>query len=222
MAVSDSQLTSITNPVSSHVNISVESLSGWSDFVETRTGSHYHKPEWREVLQDVMQRELCYLTARDDDGHVTGILPIAITRAPLFGQFGISLPYLNYGGPIGVSDEVETALIDHAFSLVDQLRISHMEIRDTKSRIGLATRTDKVCMILDLRSYDTLDDYLASLPAKVRSQVKKSMRNDMAFQSGSTELLTDFYTVFAHHMRDLGTPVYDRRFFFCHLGNIPE
>jgi FemAB-related protein (PEP-CTERM system-associated) len=39
---------------------------------------------------------------------------------------------------------------------------------------------------------------------------------------GGRELLGEFYAVFAHNMRDLGTPVYSRRFFDIVAGAFPE
>jgi len=53
----------------------------------------------------------------------------------------------------------------------------------------------------------------SSLDRKVRNQVRKAEKSGCAVEDGGAELLGDFYKVFAHNMRDLGTPVYARRFF---------
>lgn len=204
------------------ITVSDESLDGWNEFIAKHPSSHYHSLEWREIFKHCMNRELHYLTARTEKKEIVGILPIAITRSKLFGCYGVSLPYVNYGGPIGLADNVESTLIESAFSFVDRWALTHIEIRDTKSRPGFSTRNDKVCMYLDLEGVSTFHDLQQLLPAKVRSQVKKALGNGMSFQFGGIELLGDFYHVFAHHMRDLGTPVYGRELFATILQKFPD
>ncbi len=51
------------------------------------------------------------------------------------------------------------------------------------------------------------------LGAKLRSQIRRADREQPQVVWGGAELLTEFYDVFAVAMRDLGTPVYSRRFF---------
>src|SRR5207248_1050381 len=48
---------------------------------------------------------------------------------------------------------------------------------------------------------------------KVRNQVRKGQKNGLSAQWGGEELLPEFYDVFSHNMRDLGTPVYGRELF---------
>src|SRR5690625_6803666 len=51
------------------------------------------------------------------------------------------------------------------------------------------------------------------LGSKVRAQCKKAERYQPVVRFGSLELLDDFYHVFATNMRDLGTPVYTKKWF---------
>jgi FemAB-related protein (PEP-CTERM system-associated) len=76
---------------------------------------------------------------------------------------------------------------------------------------GWAHRDDKVTMCLKLpQSSDALGKALGS---KRRSQIKRSRREDPDVRFGGAELVADFYDVFSRKMRELGTPVYPRRFF---------
>jgi FemAB-related protein (PEP-CTERM system-associated) len=52
-----------------------------------------------------------------------------------------------------------------------------------------------------------------ALSTKMRTKVRKSLSFGMTVEFGALELLNDFYSVFSQNMRDLGTPVYDRKFF---------
>jgi len=66
-----------------------------------------------------------------------------------------------------------------------------------------------VRMLLDLP--ESASQLLAGLDAKVRSQVKKPVRDGLTAKLGTHELIDDFYLVFAENMRDLGSPVHSRQ-----------
>src|SRR4030095_11692863 len=51
-----------------------------------------------------------------------------------------------------------------------------------------------------------------SFDSKLRSQVRRPQKEGIAVRFGRDQL-DAFYRVFAHHMRDLGTPVQPRRLF---------
>jgi lipid II:glycine glycyltransferase (peptidoglycan interpeptide bridge formation enzyme) len=67
-----------------------------------------------------------------------------------------------------------------------------------------------MCCSMLLPLPHSADKLLASLKAKVRSQVKKPFRDGLTVQSGGRELLDAFYPLFAENMRDLGSPVHAR------------
>jgi FemAB-related protein (PEP-CTERM system-associated) len=52
-----------------------------------------------------------------------------------------------------------------------------------------------------------------AIDRKLRNQVRKAEKGGLTVAHGGAELLDSFYEVFAHNMRDLGTPVYSSRFF---------
>ena len=64
------------------------------------------------------------------------------------------------------------------------------------------------------RAWDGLD-------RKARNQVRKAEKSGLTWRRGGVELLDRFYGVFARNMRDLGTPVYSRRFFEHVLSTFP-
>jgi FemAB-related protein (PEP-CTERM system-associated) len=141
-----------------------------------------------------------------------------------FGRFLVSLPYLNSGGLIlrpsdslpdtAPSVEIIQPLIDRAVQLADELDVKHLELRHEVRFEHPAfnyERTDKVHMRLALPASPEL--LMASFKSKLRSQIKKANENPFEVQFGGQELLADFYKVFAHNMRDLGTPVYSKNLF---------
>jgi lipid II:glycine glycyltransferase (peptidoglycan interpeptide bridge formation enzyme) len=63
-------------------------------------------------------------------------------------------------------------------------------------------------MLLDLPgSSGTL---MKSFKSKLRSQIKKPMKEGLKNKIGSIELIEDFYSVFTVNMRDLGSPVHSK------------
>jgi FemAB-related protein (PEP-CTERM system-associated) len=70
------------------------------------------------------------------------------------------------------------------------------------------THTHKVRMLMDLPS--SSQELMKSFKSKLRSQIKKPIKEGLYSKIGNIELLDDFYDVFALNMRDLGSPVHSR------------
>jgi FemAB-related protein (PEP-CTERM system-associated) len=183
--------------------------------------SHYHLSGWRHLVGEVFGHETWCLRARGRDGTINGVLPLVRLRSRLFGDFLVSMPYFNHGGAIGSSDEVESRLMREATGLAADLGVRHVEFRDSRRREGeYLVREDKVRMVLPLPG--TTEELWRDVGSKVRAQVKRPLREGAGVVRGGPELLPEFYQVFARNMRDLGTPVYGRRFFTSILVRFPE
>lgn len=184
----------------------------WDAFVEAQpAASAYHRFAWRSFFHDVFGLETRYLGAFVD-GELAGVLPLVRQKSPFFGDFLVSLPFFNYGGLLSASAAATDALLTTARELCLRLGSRHVELRhDSALPIDLPARTDKVTMILELPGSG--EALMASLKAKVRSQIKRPEREGIRSFDGGIELVPQFYRVFARNMRDLGTPVYPPRFF---------
>ncbi len=181
----------------------------WDDYVlKQPRGTAYQLFAWRKAVEDAYAFKGQYLMAEDDTG-LCGILPLIDFRVPLLGRTLISLPYCDAGGILAEDDEVEQALLNHACYLAKQQSTEcHLRAVRPMAEAG-ANQTDKVRMLLDLPS--SAAQLLSSLNAKVRSQVKKPVRDGLTVTVGSCELVNDFYRVFAENMRSLGSPVHSRQ-----------
>ncbi|MCI0641942.1 MAG: FemAB family PEP-CTERM system-associated protein [Gemmataceae bacterium] len=195
----------------------------WETFLlkaeETPLSMH---PGWLKVLRRGLGHEPYCLEATEGDS-IRGILPLAFVHSWLFGRFLVSLPYLNYGGPIADDAEVSTLLVDEAVALADKLNVRYLELRDTKALDHPALPnqlTTKVHMRLPLA--DSSDAMWKKLDAKVRNQVRKGQKSDLQVAWGGWDLLPEFYAVFARNMRDLGTPVYGKKLFASIFETFPE
>ena len=184
----------------------------WDAFVADHPrASLYHTWRWSGLPGDVFGFRVHRLAERDASGRVAGVLPLVMQSSAIFGRRLVSLPFFNYGGPLGVSEETERSLLQKAADLARRHRVGTLEVRDTVHRQGFAVRDDKVTVELQLPETPAL--LSKALGSKLRSQVKRADRAGPEVALGGAGLLDDFYPVFATTMRDLGTPVYPRRFF---------
>ncbi len=192
----------------------------WDRFVAASPGAwSAHRHGWQSVIEEAFGHQCHYLVEREEDGVIAGVLPLAHVSSRLFGSYLVSMSCLNYGGVLARSQEVEQELLSRAVNLASDLGASHFELRETKPRDGWPSRTDKVAMELALP--DSHEALLKNVGAKVRSQIKRPLREGANVVQGGAELLDEFYAVFSRNMRDLGTPVYAKRFFALVLEAFP-
>jgi FemAB-related protein (PEP-CTERM system-associated) len=193
----------------------------WDVFVRARTAaSIYLLSGWTLLIRDVFGHEAYFIEARTSTGELRGVLPVVLQKSLLFGGFLTSLPFFNYGGALAEDDQVARSLMEHARSLAQRRRCTYLELRDVTPRRGdWRVRTDKATLLLQLPAdMPTLGKKLGS---KLRSQVKRADRESPRVRVGGAELVGDFYGVFCRTMRDLGTPVYPRRFLEAIAARFP-
>jgi FemAB-related protein (PEP-CTERM system-associated) len=181
----------------------------------------YH-PGWLNVLEKGLGHSPYCLEAVED-GKVRGFLALAFVRSVIFGRFLVSLPYLNYGGPVADDDQISLGLIDLASDLARSLDVNYLELREEQAIEHPAldhTVTEKVHMRLPLP--ETAGALWDGLSAKVRNQVRKGQKSGLTVLWGRDELLPEFHAVFSRNMRDLGTPAYGRSLFREVLRQFPE
>jgi serine/alanine adding enzyme len=193
----------------------------WDRFVARHPhASPYHGWRWRQVFERAFGHETLYLAARDH-GSIVAVLPLVIFNSRIFGRFAVSLPFVNYGGVLARDHASAVFLLQQASALAAERRLAHVELRHTARQFpDLEARTHKVGMLLRLER-DTAKAW-ESLDRKVRNHVRKAQKNQLTSRIGGAELLDRFYGVFARNMRDLGTPVYSRRFFAEVLAAFPD
>jgi FemAB-related protein (PEP-CTERM system-associated) len=185
-----------------------------------RHGSSYHRQGWLRVIRNAFRHQTMYLTA-EADGAIVGVLPLVFFRSRLFGRFTVSVPFVNYGGVLADSPDTERALLARAVDETRRTGGHHLELRhDSQHFPALASKRHKVAM--ELRLETSADAQWQAIDRKLRNQVRKAEKSDLLIQQGGAELLPAFYQVFAHNMRDLGTPVYSATFFREVLATFPD
>lgn len=182
--------------------------------------TQYHQYDWLGVISRSIGHRAIPLAAVSG-GHLAGVLPLVLMDSWLFGRFIVSLPFVNYGGLLGDAEEIERLLWNAAVEIVHDERAAYLEVRHTHPRPFIAQRKQhKVTMILDLAP--TTERQWKAFDPKLRNQIRKADRSGLSARVGGATDLPGFYEVFARNMRDLGTPVYTRRFFEEILNTFPE
>ena len=76
--------------------------AAWDAFVRSQPGwTPFHLYGWRHAIEDTLGHECLYHMATDAGGALHGVLPLVRVRSVLFGHYLVSMPFVNYGGPLG-------------------------------------------------------------------------------------------------------------------------
>lgn len=183
----------------------------WDDFVRAADGwTHFHLHGWKGIMEGVLGHGCPYLAARGEGGELRGVLPLVRVKSLVFGHYLVSMPFLNYGGPLG-DDEAVAALARRAARLAREEGADLMEMRARRELpVELPASHRKITVLRDLpEDPEVLWDDLRS---KVRSQVRKPRKEGVEFRFGHDQV-APFHEVFAHHMHALGTPAQGRDLF---------
>jgi len=189
---------------------------GWDDYVRSKSNSSiYHLWTFKKIIESAFGHDPHYLLAKNQSGSIVGVLPAVEMKSRLFGHFIISQPFFTYGAALFDHESVEKKLIEALIDYARSENVEHIELRSTSPLAALdeklLSKENKVSMVRSLpESSETLWTEIGS---KVRAQVKKAQRYPLEMKFGQSELLNDYYAVFSENMRDLGTPVYAKRFF---------
>jgi FemAB-related protein (PEP-CTERM system-associated) len=184
----------------------------WDAYVEAHPrAAVYHLSAFRGFVEAATGHRARYLTARRG-GAIVGVVPLVELKSLIFGHYFVGLPYFNHCGILADDDEAARALAEAAATEARNVGASHLELRHLgPASLDWPVKTHKDEMFLALP--DTPDALMAGFKSKLRSQIKRPMKDGVTARVGRGELLDAFYDVFAANMRDLGTPVYSRRFF---------
>lgn len=199
---------------SASVNVSLASADDadeWDAYVSTHPGSSFcHLWGWGQLIQEVFGHRPMYLLAREEAGSVDGVLPLVCMRS-LLGRHLVSVPYVNYGGPLGSRAACE-ALTRSARDLAARSGARKLELRSrAPQETELGPSRQKVTVVLPLPS--TVEElWQRTFRAKLRSQIRRAQKEEMEVRFGRDQV-DAFYRVFSRNMRDLGTPVLPRPFF---------
>ncbi len=147
---------------------------------------------------------------------ITAVLPLMQVRSLMFGHTLISSPFCVYGGPLSVDAESGAALDEYCSRALKQTRASAVEYRfrekpDTDSGDSDWHARDDLYVTFRRPILRDEADNLKSIPRKQRAMVRKGIERGLRSESNCD--VATLHAVYAESVRNLGTPVFSRRYF---------
>jgi FemAB-related protein (PEP-CTERM system-associated) len=183
----------------------------WDAFVRSHPdGTFCHLSAWRDAIADGLGHSPRFLLARRS-GQLEAVLPLAEVRSRLFGHNLVSTPGCVYGGPLALNDTARRALVEHACRLAERLGVGTLELRSERpENVDWPTKGDLYVTFRKAIAADD-DSNLKAIPRKQRAMVRKGIK--VGLESEQTTDVDRFYAIYAESVRNLGTPVFPRRYF---------
>lgn len=204
---------------------STHNPESWDHYVRTDPESDYcHLFDWSRVIEKVYHHQPLYLAAVDTGTNkesVCGIFPIFQFRSLGKRPKLVSIPFFDNAGILARTPEIKRMLFLKALGILKNNRCSTLEIRRDKPSVfsdfpiteNLQSKVSTLKVGLKLKLGLTSPEMMLAFRSKLRSQIRKGMKNGLKADVGKEELLGSFYEVFSRNMRDLGSPVHSRKFF---------
>jgi FemAB-related protein (PEP-CTERM system-associated) len=199
--------------MSSKIRIEDSGSAGevWDEYILSHPkGTFFHLIGWQRVLEKTFQYPSFSCVAKRN-GRVCGVLPLFRVKLFPFGHSLISSPLAVYGGICADDPEAGLALLDHARGLADRMGVRYLEFRHLDTFGQMPTKDLYVTFRKEI--YSDPEKNLASIPRKQRRMIRQGEKYGLTAQIGGEELLKDFYRIYSHSVRNLGTPVFPRRLF---------
>ena len=192
----------------------------WNAYVQqSPRASFYHRYEWRAINEQNFGHRSAYFAAVEADV-IVGVFPMVRMKSMLFGNLACSMPFVNYGGPCGDSEEIERQLLEAGERQADEWGVDYLEIRSQRRLSDRYPCSEhKVSMTIALAPDP--DTIFAAFKAGQRAEIRRAYNKGFTVRFGR-ELIADFYTVLSESWRDLGTPIYRIDYLKSILAALPE
>ncbi len=190
----------------------------WDAFVIAQPGgTFFHLAAWKGVIERAFGHTAHYLMA-EQDGVITGVLPLVHVRSRLFGNALVSNPFCVYGGPLAADRESAEALTAQACALMQSTGVPVLEYRFQEPPAmaldagdGWVSRADDLYVTFRKPIVADADANLKAIPRKQRAVVRKGIQNALTVEV--EDGVDNLHRVYAQSVRNLGTPVFSRRYF---------
>lgn len=185
-------------------------FSRWNAFVANcPEATFFHRPEWQTILRDVFRHDTYFLYV-EQDGEISGILPLAHVKSILFGNALVSLPFTVYAGIAATSTEAVSALEEAAQDLARELGVEHLEFRNLAPRHA-EWPTQDLYVTFRKQIFPDADANMKAIPRKQRAMVRKGINNGLISQVDPSS--DRFFSLFASNVHRHGTPALPKKYF---------
>ncbi|WP_020485041.1 FemAB family XrtA/PEP-CTERM system-associated protein [Methylomonas sp. MK1] len=182
----------------------------WDHYVMAAVdGSFFHLSAWQQVIKQAFGHDTYYFYA-EQDGEITGILPLTHVNSLLFGNSLVSNAFCVYGGIVASNDEAFAALQTKAQELARELGVDSLEMRNRQQKHP--DWPHKELYVTFRKELDPdVEKNLNAIPRKQRAMVRAGIK------AGLTSVIDDnverLYRAYSESVRNLGTPVFPKKYF---------
>lgn len=187
-------------------------LDRWEAFVARLPESNFfHRAGWKDVIEKAFRQRTRYMIAERDSA-IVGVLPLVEIKSRLFGHALISTAFSIGGGVAALDDEAAEALDEAAISLLKSSKADYLEYRRPVRAHSDWVQKKDLYANFSRPMLEDADEDLLQIPRKQRAVVRKALKNEM-LAVRIDESVDDFYRLYSLNVRNLGTPVFSKRFF---------
>jgi FemAB-related protein (PEP-CTERM system-associated) len=180
----------------------------WDAFVRTSPhGTPFHLIAWKRAVEDTFGHRAHYLMATEER-RIKGVLPLFEVRGLTGGKALVSVPYAVYGGVCAVSQQARQALVDAAARLGQERGAAYVELRQ-RDDLGLALPTKALYFTFSRAISKDEEENLLAIPRKQRRMTRQGLKHGLRAEIGRDHFDL-FYEIYAHSLRNLGSPVFPR------------
>jgi len=195
------------------VELNLDDAARWDAFVrEHPDATFFHLAGWKRVLDSAFGHK-AYLLAAMRGREVRGVLPLTDLRNRLFPRALVSNAFCVYGGPLAMDAEARDRLDEAAVKLGVRLDVTHLEYRLRRPLHDDWSRRDDLYATFRKPIGADHDANMKAIPRKQRAMVRKAIAGGLV--SEIDDRVDTFYRLYAVSLRNLGTPVFARRYLRC-------
>jgi len=184
----------------------------WERFVEAHPrATLFHRLAWRRAVRRAFPGHRPRYLLATEGSEVRGVLPLFSSPTLRLRRALISTSYAVYGGICAEDAEARDRLLEAAGRLAGREGADYLELRNLESLPGLPVKDLYVTFRLELPADP--ERLLASIPRKRRRMIRQGLKQGFRVTiDRDPENLRAFHHVYAHSVRNLGSPVFPLRF----------
>jgi FemAB-related protein (PEP-CTERM system-associated) len=185
--------------------------AAWEGFVEdSPLATFFHRAGWKRVIEKAFAHRTFYLVARRR-GRICGIFPLTQVKSLLFGHSMISNAFCIHGGPVSDDESTTEALRNEAIRIAGELKAGCIESRGAAASGPPWQSRSGLYFIFRRPLAADVEANLKAIPHTRRRMIRVARDNGLS--SVVDETVDRLHHVYAESVRQLGTPVFARRYF---------
>ncbi|MFI3187915.1 MAG: FemAB family PEP-CTERM system-associated protein [Methylococcaceae bacterium] len=182
----------------------------WDSYVQQSSeATFFHQAGWKDVIETAFGHKTYFLYA-ENNGEITGLLPLVQVNSLLFGNTLVSTAFCVYGGIVANDEQTYLELDKEACRLAVELGVDCLEMRNRVQKTP--ERPYKELYVTFRKELDAdIEKNMQAIPRKQRAMVRKGI------EAGLTSSIDDgvdrLHLAYSESVRNLGTPVFSKKYF---------